>query len=163
MSKIALAVGSFIVGACSILLLGSHTSISAQPPQSVPSQPRSTIVNISDAIPAVPALRHIVFTKGAFTGGTQQLDGLECESCLFDNVTFTYGGGAVRLVNPSISGPIRVELTGAAANTVAVIQYLQAIDANRQPAPINPRTPILKSATARRVFKADFITPSGTK
>src|SRR5438477_11575410 len=113
MSKITVAVGSFIAGIASVLLFlmlsGSHTSTLAQ-----------AVVN-SGAEPSVPSLLGNVFTGAQISGGTQPLDGFECDGCTFKDVTFTYAGGAARITNPKFSGATRLVLKGAAANTAVTV------------------------------------------
>jgi len=93
-------------------------------------------------------------------GGAQTLDGLDCDDCDFVGATLRYTGGAVKLKNPLFSGIIRVELSGAAANTVALLPLLSAIAAGQTPNPVNPNKPIIKTASLKaQVRLADWQTP----
>lgn len=144
MSKITLALGSFAVG----LLLGSlffniHTVTLAQ--TSAPPTGPSLPIGIKLAKePVVPGLGP-PFVNARLNGPSlQPLDGLNCEDCDFSDAVLRYSGGAVRLVNPKFSGTIRVELSGAAANTVMLLPLLTALSTGKPPEPVNPNKPILK-------------------
>ncbi len=161
MSKVTTALVSFALGVATAFfaLSGSHTSTVAQPvfTQGGP-------LKLEGWEPIVKPLSGNVFTQSSFGGpGLLTFDGLECVDCSFKDVIFEYSGGPIRLVNPKISGPIRIKLNGAAANTVSVIQFLQAIEASRKPPAIAPNKPILRTATAKEVFTADLTTPFGQK
>jgi len=158
MSKVTAALGSFSAGVCSVLLFlmlsGSHTSTLAQlPKQAV----------FPGAEPTVPPLQNAVFTGTAFRGGEQQLDGLNCEECSFTDVTFTYAGGASRLVNPKFSGTTRVTFKGAAANALMTSAFLQSMLQNKKPPPTRQNDPIIKAALVKEAFTADLVTPYGQK
>jgi hypothetical protein len=161
MSRVTVAVGSFIAGVSSTLLFlalsGSHTSTLAQ-------EPRRSGFEITGQEPIVKPLPGIAFTRGKLYGPIEQsLDGLNCDSCLFDNVSFTYAGGAARIINPKFSGTTRLVLKGAAANTMATVAFLQAMLQNQQPPAVNPNAPIIRTATTKEVFVADLVTPYGQK
>jgi hypothetical protein len=149
MSKITLAFGSFIVGlAVGSVFLGSHTVALAQSP-STPSV--GIRLHMEPTIPGLgPELK-----QGHIIGYRQPLDGLNCEDCEFTNAVIQYSGGAVRLVRPVFGGTIRVELTGAAANTAALMPLLTAIASGNKPEPINPNRPIVKTASAKAALKLD--------
>lgn len=163
MSKITVALSSFTLGMLIMFAagrFGNQTSTFAQ------SKPQPTFSVSEGSEPTIPPLRSNVFHGASLNGVKQPLDGFECEQCTFRNVTFTYAGGAVRLVNPKIDGPFTLELKGPAANALGVIQYLQAIGGQRKPAPapIVPNRPIIRTASASTTFTEDFITPySGNK
>jgi hypothetical protein len=158
MSKITVAFESFVAGASSVLLLfmlfGNHTSMFAQGPP--------IGIGVTGAEPTVPPLGPLMSGVG-LEAREQPLDGLNCEQCTFGDVTFTYGGGAVRLIEPELSGTIRLNLKGAAANTAVTIAFLQAMLQNQKPPAVNPNKPIIKTATAKAVFRADLVTPYGQK
>jgi len=158
MSRVTVALGSFVVGALSMFVcLGNQTSIVAQP-----AVPQRGIV-AEGAEPIVPPLRGIVVSASSFGNLTQPLDGLDLENCEFRNVTLEYSGGAFRLRNASFSGPIRVQLKGAAANTLVLLRFLDAMAASR--APINPEKgkPLDKTTTAKYTQKVDLVSPYGQK
>jgi hypothetical protein len=176
MSKITLALGSFAVGLLvGSLFLGSHTVTFAQAPSSLPSAPPATArkyqftdVSVSGATGSgiefgkeavVPGLGPALLRLHV-NGGAQVLDGLDCDDCDFIGATLKYAGGAVRLKNPLFSGIVRVELTGAAANTAALLPLLSAIAAGQTPNPVNPNKPILETASLKAEVKlADWQTP----
>ncbi|MBZ5668541.1 MAG: hypothetical protein LAO04_02280 [Acidobacteriia bacterium] len=140
MSKTMLALESFVVGAfCMFFMLsGSHTSILAQSGLGLP-----------DAIPVVPPLSSIEVRDSHFGTEPQQLDGLNCKECTFDNVTLTYGGGAYHLENCRFSGTTRVVFTGAAQNALAVLPLIAAITSgNPNPNPPRPKETRIAQAKA---------------
>jgi hypothetical protein len=138
MSKAILALGSFLVGACcaSIISLGIHTSAWAQP----------SLFAFADTVPKITGLGgRMVRLK--VTGGSQQLDGLDCQSCTFDDTLFTYSGGAFRFTDLALKGNWRVSLTGAAANTQLLLTLLHLTDKPQRPVPmLSFKPPILQRA-----------------
>ena len=158
MSKITLALGSFIVGAMTMLFLfsGSHASMWAQ--ESTKPGPG---LEMPFAIPTVPPLRHVVLEGNEFVGVEQQLDGLNCKGCKFRDVVLTYGGGAYALSDCVFSGRVRIALSGAAGNTVAILPLLQAITVGKPPEAPKPKAPINKEATAKNTLTVSFTTPFG--
>lgn len=178
MSKITVALGSFIVGACFMLLVGSHTSTLAQvpgrptpPPTPAPLAPRPCAMEgfsftgnkHAVAVEGTEPTASVVFgprlCHGSITKGAQALDGLDCDGCKFEDVTLEYSGGAYNLQNAQFSGVIRVVLKGPAANTMAILPLLQAIAVGHSEPPPNPNRPILKSATAKELLRIDWRSP----
>jgi hypothetical protein len=82
MSKVTLALGSFIVGACCMFLAlsGNHASTFAQGKISAPGS--VSAIDIPGAIPVVPNLT-MGFTDEEIGGLMQQIDGLICTRCTF--------------------------------------------------------------------------------
>lgn len=154
MSKLTIAFLSFIVGGVSSFMFfasfGSRASTVVQD------------VVIEGAVPIVPPLR-AGGTSGSDFRGTFALDGINSAGDTFNNATVKYGGGAFRLIQPKFSGgPIRLELVGAAANTLYLIQFLQAVEAGRHPNPAIPRKPLQKTAEIKQaVITTDLISPYG--
>ena len=164
MSKVTVAFVSFIVGSLSssillfFMLSGSHTSVSAQEP------PKGGFVATNPALaPVVRALTGGVNKGVGIANGQQPLDGFACDDCTFKNVDFTYGGGPVRITNPKFSGTIRLTLYGAAANTIQMVAFLDAVTKKQAPAPVIPNAPIIRTAQTTEVVTADLITPYGQK
>jgi hypothetical protein len=165
MSKITLALGSLIVGLLvGSLFLGSHTVTFAQPaPVSAaaqyinPGQGASGVeLHLMPQVPGIgPKINglHIM-------GLPQTLDGLNCDGCEFVNATLRYSGGAVALNNASFKGTTRVELSGPAANTVALLPLLSALAAGKKPEPPSPNLPIIKTEMiATQMNLSDWQTP----
>ena len=161
MSKVAVALGSFIVGACSAFfaLPGSHTSILAQAPP--PTRPPASKLRLIVDEHAFPGVRPIsmILTDIPFSETTQQLDGVDCVRCTFNDVTLEYGGGSYKFTESRFSGPIRVEFKGAAANTLALLQVLQSLAAGSQPKPPTPKAPIKRAATPKKPVKVTLLSP----
>lgn len=158
MSKVMVALGSFIVGACSMLFFmasGNHTSTLEQP---VFAQAGQLIV--TGGVPVVPPVKNFV-EDSHFEGGSQMLDGLSCKGCMFKNTTLTYGGGAFNLVECNFSGNTRVVLSGAAVNTLSILPLLQALTKGTPPQAPPPQKPIEKNAIAPQMVKVTFASPFG--
>lgn len=157
MSKVILALGSFMVGACSVFFMfsGSHPSILEHP---VLAQ---SMIG-TRGVPVVPPLGGLV-EDGSFTAAPQTLDGLNCVRCSFDNATLTYGGGTFKLTDCKFEGTTRVFLSGAAANTLAVLPLLEAIAQGGAPKAPVPQKPIEKEATAKQLLTVSFDSPYGQK
>jgi hypothetical protein len=157
-AKLVLALTAVVLGACSMLIFGSHTSTWAQSAQLPPAsnklviKPGSLIVApVEGVVPTVASIdvmpRYDGFT---FEDKRLELDGLDCVNCVFKNVVLTYGGGPFNLSNVTFSGTTRIELTGAAANGLKILPLVDAINRGRliEPAP-NPNRPIVKMAIAQ--------------
>ena len=87
MSKATIALGSFIAGACSMFMfLQSHTFMLVQPAF---SQTVGRPFVYEKAKPVVPPLVGISFKDSSFSGEIQQLDGLDCENCIFHTLDAT--------------------------------------------------------------------------
>jgi hypothetical protein len=146
MKKIALALGSFIVGAISTSLFdsGIHTSTRVQAAQQSPALPPSTI-SMPAAVPVVPPLQF--FGHGSTIGGNvQQLDGFSCDgSCTVTPRLLTYGGGSVNIPIAVLPKGVPIVFTGAAANTLALMRATGMIPTPKQvPVPL-PGGPIIKA------------------
>jgi hypothetical protein len=154
MSKVIVALGSVCV---SVFLFGSQTSIFAQP--SSPSPGGSSIIDMG-SVPPVPSLPKILQQGIEMRNGLQKLDGLNCEGCTFENVTFVYGGGPFRLEKCHFGGTIRFVLQGAAANVVAVTKLAEDVAASMAPSGPSPR-PKTKEYKIATPITADWISPPG--
>lgn len=181
MSKVTLALGSFVVGLCiGSLMFGNHAVTFAQapsvpPPEKPPSHrmifkgggakgagPGSAGVRVQGTIPTfLPLEQTPIFENFTFFDEAQDLDGIECTRCTFNNVTLRYSGGAYKLTDDIFTGTTRVELGGAAANTISFIALLQAIAAGQKAEPPNPNRPVLKAATAKSAFQTSWAGPYG--
>lgn len=164
MSRIALAFGSFVAGIVSVFVLGGlgipgkYTSMMVQ---SLSAQ--AIGIKIEGAEPVVPPLT-VKQARNRFVGVTQPLDGMDCEGCIFENVQFTYAGGAVRLSNFSLTGPMRVEFKGAAANALAIIALVDAVNSGSKPRPIPPGSSRQRATLEKNTIKEKtFATPFGTQ
>jgi hypothetical protein len=147
MRKVTVALGSFVLGAACMSLLGNHTSTFAQaPPQKAP--PQQGLITIAGTVPVVPPLPHVALEGNSFQDAAYVLDGLECRGCTFKNVTLTYGGGAYLLQNANVSLPVKLNLTGAALNTAQLLQTFGLIGcpAKAVPQMPNPNAPTIMMA-----------------
>src|ERR1700682_1584291 len=111
MSKVTLAFGSFIVGACSAFLVLSipHTSTRVQAGRSVPSPG----VFMPGAEPVVPPATNR-FVGGTIGGTAQALDGIICERCSIVAPVLTYAGGGFSCVDCNMPRGATITLKGAA-------------------------------------------------
>jgi len=164
MSRITLVLGSLIVGVVlGALFFGNYTVTLAQPlavaggPQNPPPISGGTIdcAGVPGCVslglhsePTIPGLARPVADMG-FVHGTQPLDGLDCNNCAFKDETIRYSGGAVRLIGPKFEGEIKIELSGAAANTLSLMPMFAAIAAGQKPEPPNPNRPVLKTVSIK--------------
>jgi hypothetical protein len=123
MSKVTVALGSYIVGAISMFLVigsESQTSTFAQARISGPGE-----LIVADSVPVVPT-GVAMFSGIVIDKPLQQLDGFGCVRCTLKVPTFAYGGGPVILAEPTLPRSIRLILTGASANTLALLIFLKA-------------------------------------
>jgi hypothetical protein len=165
MSKVTVPFASFVLGVLTTLawLFGSHSSIRAQepPPQAPPSAqaPQSLPLLAGGAgVPAVPPITQhfedfgIVGMSGAFG-----VDGIECTRCKFSGPVLRYGGGNFQLTDFRFSGPVRVELIGAAANTVLFLNFVQSLSVGQvPPKPTIPKPPMIKTVAVKETVAGSF-------
>lgn len=161
MSRITVAFGSVTVGAIivtfSLLFSGNHISTLVQSSlaQPVPG-PRGIV--IEGAEPVVPPLGGTLVQRSSFNNVIQPLDGLNCEECVFNNVTLEYAGGAYRLINCRFTGTTRVVFKGAAANTLGILSIVEAMTSGNPPTGPSPMPPP-KVFTIKDTVKTDWINP----
>jgi len=161
MSRVTLALGSFVFGACCMYFLGSHTSTVTQSlfaqtkaaPQSPPAAEKpqpfvaGTAILLDGVEPQVPPL-HMSPVNGMTVIGkvmTQALDGINCRGCVVDAMEVTYAGGALNCIDCKIKGD-RVTLKGAALNTFIILQGLtNFLNVPERPRPNSPHVSIAAS------------------
>ena len=155
MHTVTLALGSFIVGAfCASLLLGGiHTPMSAQ---SAFAQP-STLVQADNKIPVVPPGITQLSNVSAGPVSKQQLDGIACKNFELKAREMKYGGGNFAFDHCTFNGVVTVELTGAAANTMAMLQVLSHLRQPSVPIP-NPNTPRIETIKLEKPLTVTFTT-----
>jgi hypothetical protein len=131
MTKVALALGSFIVGVCcaSLVFAVSQASARAQLPVAIAG---------GNTEPVVPPLSLHLSNFSLSGGFVQPLDGIDCDGCLLSVARLSYAGGAYRLKNTRIPNGIPIELKGAALNTVNLLRQLGAFSNSQQPLPSSP-------------------------
>ena len=150
MSKVTIAFGSFIIGACLVFNI-------------VPGNASTFAQQVLSAVPVVPSLEPVVTEDSTISGARFLLDGIFARHMNFSNVTIEYGGRAFRLQNCKFDGSIRLELRGAAANTFALVQYLQAIEAGRAN-PAAPRKPLEQLVDIMQAAMTDdLVSPFGPR
>jgi hypothetical protein len=84
---------------------------------------------------------------------------MEFRDTTFTNMTFEYSGGAFVLVNDTFSTPVRVQLKGAAANTMGLIALVQALNSGARPRPMDPNAPVLRKTSEKHTVTVDFNSP----
>ncbi len=139
MNKIALASGSFIVGAIvgSLALSLVHTSTRVQASQGE----RIGFAGPSGE-PVVPPIRTHIVGGGVLGGTVQSLDGVDCDGCVLAVERLSYAGGAYRLNNAKLPTHVPIELKGAALNTVNLLRALGALP-NPAPPQQAPNPPMI--------------------
>jgi hypothetical protein len=131
MTKVTLALGSFVVGVCASLSVSSfvHTSTRVHAQQAIV---------IEGAEPVVPPLRY--FGHGdTLLARVQALDGISCEGCTIAVSAFTYAGGSYNLKNCSVPRNVPIILKGSAKLTLDLLQAMGAVP--KPPSPPNPNNP----------------------
>jgi|HubBroStandDraft_6_1064221.scaffolds.fasta_scaffold00716_10 hypothetical protein len=190
MTKLALALGSFLLGLSSIIAV-NHVHAVAQIPQAsreMLALLRPIVPELGVAVPRVSPLPPSMVPNSSnnlFVIGGQNpapmvidLDGLQSVSNVYASpagVKIRYGGGAYKLERAFIGGPLEFEFTGAAANTVHLLQSVgllpgqssgQTTEIVRAPAPVEapPNTPIVKRTTLNKPLRGDIASQyDGTK
>jgi hypothetical protein len=139
MRSLTMVLGSFVLGMVCMFFIDHH---GATP--SVLAQRSGETLNAF--VPVVPRPPRSINDGGIFENGTTvDIDGANITNAVFRNgVVFRYGGGYFNLVNSRIDSSTKVELVGAAANTVAFLQLLRA-NVPAKPEPIAPKTPITRT------------------
>jgi hypothetical protein len=166
MSKNTLALGSFAVGLLlGSLVFGSHTVTAAQSPAK-PAPPILTpLMPCPSCEPTVPPITRQIDAMGLDGNGLAALtlDGTEYNGTTFASNTLEYAGGSYNLVNVKFSLPVRLQLKGAAANTVGLIALLEAVNAGAAPKPMPPNLPVLRTADHSHTVTVSFASPYGIK
>ena len=142
---------------------GSHTSTLAQVPsaQAPPSQaPLPTIVGGS-GVPTVPPIKqHFTDFGLSVNGGAFGVDGSECVRCVFNGAVLRYNGGNFQFTDFAFSGPVRVEFSGAARNTLIFLQFVQGLAAGQAPQPPRkekmPGGPIIETAMVKQTISGSI-------
>jgi hypothetical protein len=159
MSKHMIALVSLIIGVSFGWFMGIHESTIVSP---VLAQG----IELPNAIPAVPSLHGITEENAHFGNERQQLDGLDCKNCRFDNASLEYSGGAFRLENATFAGPFRLTLKGAAANTAELLSTIPALaniapGKGIRPKPSKPNEPLHKSIPFTNTIRGSVSSPFG--
>lgn len=140
MSKISIAIGAFLMGVYCSALFPSQAGKSNSPVVNWPDFHTLRFhgggtragggINISHigATPIFNSLDHMpVLEDFTFASVKQPLDGLNCTNCKFEDAALSYAGGVVNLRGSTFSGTTKLQLEGAAANTIALLEFLKAI------------------------------------
>jgi len=168
MSKISTTLCAFVLGVfCGILFNGlaqvNTASRSSQEIDNLKTNPivisggrvfgLGTGVLIGGAIPT--------FLSITISGtSSQPLDGLDCRGCTFNDTVLKYSGGAYNLEGAKITGTTHLVLEGAAANTVAFLEFMHGIASGVPSASFPPNRPIERRAIAKKpMTKMDFTAP----
>jgi hypothetical protein len=165
MNKPSVALFAFVGGIVFATLTAPHVpSVSAAQNDEPPIAGRNIIsggifsnlvhaTGFGGAIPRfLPIEKTPVFMQEVFTNiSAQTLDGLDCRGCTFNDANLEYGGGAFNLESPRFSGTTTLRLTGAAANTVALLKLFEDVDRDLPglPAEFQQNKPIPKKASAK--------------
>ena len=159
MSKLTVALVSFSLGVVITLsLVGSRAFTFAQePPKPMP------VLAGGAGTPLVPPITQHFSNFGASVPGTAfGVDGVECVKCSFNGMTLRYGGGNFQFSDFKFSGPVRFELTGAAANTVIFMRFVKALAANQKELPqpeLSRNAPIVEVIQVKDQITGSYGTP----
>lgn len=161
MSKVAIALGSLVIGILVGRFCGRHESI-VQPVLAAQG------VSLPDFIPKVRPLGGIKQKGNSFGHEVQQLDGMDCANCVFDSARLEYSGGAFRLENATFKGPFQLTLKGAAANTAELLRTIPALakaslGKTPRPKPPIPNTPVHKAVPFTNTIRDSVNSPFGQK
>jgi hypothetical protein len=163
MSKITIAFSSFVLGVLTSFFLfsGSHASTLAQEPAQAPPPQGSPVIVGGGTAPTVPPITaHFKDFGLSVSGGAFGVDGSECVRCDFNGAILRYGGGNFQFTDFKFSGPVRIELTGAARNTLIFMDFVQKLAAGQAPPkPTVPNVPIIKTAMVKETVTGSFGTP----
>lgn len=163
MRNVTLALGSFVLGAICMFFFGHHTSTFRQ--SSVFAQSKNFIER-PKALPKVPMVG-LITLKDVTVGpedGAFQLDGVDCVNCnVRDGGTVEYSGGPLKIERLALEGAINLKLNGPALNAASLLKLfgLLGCPAPKQQEPINPNTPIFKTASFTTGTSLDFASPIG--
>jgi hypothetical protein len=118
-----------------------------------------------EMVPVVPALIP-TFMRMHDTvqyDGPMRLDGLKCDACVLAAPSIVYGGGAFDVRNSVFVGIKRIDFTGAAANTLAFLHFLDAVHSNQEPPKPKNNLPISNTDLPDKRFTIDLASPYGRK
>lgn len=157
MRIVIVALGSFIVGAVVMSLLGSHMSTLEH---SASAQVVTYMDTGTASIPVVPPLSGLKADRPTLNGVAVNLDGTQNVGGIYKNVTFRYGGGAYSMENVTILLPVKIELMGAAQNTEVFLASMGLIGcpAVAPQKPINPNTNRMEAAL-KVSYKGNLVSP----
>jgi len=164
MSKITITFASFSLGVLTSFFVfsGSQASIHAQAPSPQtpmpPPQALAPLITGGDGVPLVPPIKQHFNHFGLAVPGTAfGVDGTECNSCEFKGMILRYGGGNFQFTDFKFSGPVRFELTGAAANTVIFMRFIDALAASQAPPkPPMQNAPVIKTIDIKQEVTGSF-------
>lgn len=158
LKTIAVAVLSFSLGSAVTLLSARQSPVGPQA-RTPPQEPNVDM----GRMPIVPQGFGGRSGPVIVSGGLIILDGYACLGCTFQDVTLRYGGGVFGLSNANITGTARIELVGAAANTVAFLSTI-GVGCYKRPEPLerpHPNVPIVKTAKFEKPILVDLNSPYG--
>ena len=166
MSKVFLSLASFIIGVGATLILNGPPSIRAQVTfDATNAKGMSNFIRVNpQSVPAFASLDSNGKAEGiTLKHGKQTLDGLRCEQCTFDDAELSYSGGPFDLNKLGISGTTHISYSGAAANTVALLDLLKSVGLGVDGVKTEPNTPIRRSTTTKRAGTVVTFTAPYTK
>jgi len=164
MSKITIALTSFSLGVLTSFFVfsGGQASILAQAPSpQTPAPAPQTLTPLlmgGAGVPTVPPItQHFTRVGMAVPGTAFGVDGSECIDCEFKGMILRYGGGNFQFTGFKFSGPVRFELTGAAANTVIFMRFIEALAASQAPPkPTMQNAPEIKTVEIKQEVTGTF-------
>jgi hypothetical protein len=117
-----------------------------------------------DSIPQfAPLKNNPIFLNDALISPKEvPLDGLDCRKCTFEDAPFIYAGGPFNLEDSKFKGTFTVDFVGAAANTLALVDFMQHVSNGSREIPAAPNKAVQRRSTASKPMtqltaKAPFI------
>jgi hypothetical protein len=135
---LSVALAAFLIGTASTLLVLNR--MNSLPP--VLAQGGDAPLG-NPAIPVVPGLLEITHNHETMVGTSPiLLDGLQAENSIYAGspTMLVYGGGAYRLNHLVFGSPMNLQLVGAAANTVHLLELLGFLRDAPEPPKTQPAT-----------------------
>jgi hypothetical protein len=155
MSRVTLALGSFLLGVVCMIPFTSHTSTLVHP--ALAQGQDSALGSSAAKLPTVPPLSRQKFSSMTVADSIQSFDGLNCENCVFMGDELTYAGGEYSCIG-CVLRVNRVTLKGAALNTFKFLLFTGAIPAPKpKDQPFDPNKPGLKIAEDKTNTKLTLV------
>lgn len=154
MSRLTIAAISFLAGAISMMIAVPRMSVLAQAGRHPPY-----VVGFEKRAAFIPKLLPLQEQSNTFHAVNFYLDGQNSDHDTFQNVLIIYGGGPFRLNQASFTGNVEFQFTGAAANTVYLLKFIDAVNQAKHPAPAPPQKPQQWASQVQSVSLTDFVSP----
>jgi hypothetical protein len=152
MKNAKLCVISFAAGALVTAAIGHFWIAPVVDAQMIVGPPPPFVPALGSYVPKVQPLLHNLIGDSVIDAGFSQssisVDGLEVDGLGMHGTgaVFKYGGGAYSLNRVFVSGPVQLELIGAAANTVRFLEQFGVLPVHDPNKPIFVSPPAVQPA-----------------